>query len=88
MILIQTIHLIHASSFLTLAVGGSQKEDIMNCVAYKSVECEDAALEQQDRIRKLKPFAVEKSQVRPHDEVARRVAEILEFELAQGSMPA
>jgi len=48
---------------------------------------EESTSEKQGEAEGLKPFVVPSIRVRPDDQVARRVAEVLDFELAQGSMP-
>ncbi len=60
----------------------------MSCVEYERVEIEVSTGEKQGDAQKPKLFAVPSGRVRPGDQAARVVAEILDFELAQGSMPA
>lgn len=64
-----------------------KKEDIMRCVEYERMRIEESTSEKQGEAEGLKPFVVPSIRVRPDDQVARRVAEVLDFELAQGSMP-
>jgi len=52
----------------------------MSCVEYENVEIEESASES-------KPFVVPSRRVRPGDQVALRVTEVLDLQLAQGSMP-
>ena len=60
----------------------------MSCVEYESVEIEESTSEKEGGAGRPKPFVVPSIRVRPGDHVAGRVAEVLDFELAQGSMPA
>jgi len=62
----------------------------MKCVEYKSVETEESAIEEQGAAQQSKLFVVPgcRTEARPVDRVAARVAAVLDFELAQGSMPA
>jgi hypothetical protein len=83
---IKTSHLIHAKIPRSLHID-TVKEEVMSCVGYKTVDTEESITEKQADTQRLKPFVVPSSRVRPGDEVARRVAEVLDFELAQGSMP-
>ena len=60
----------------------------MSRVEYKNVEIEESASKRQDdEVQKSKLFAVPGGRVLPGDQVAGRVAEVLELELAQGAMP-
>jgi len=59
----------------------------MSCVEYESVEIEESASEKAGETLKSKPFAVPSRRVRPGDQVALRVAEVLNIQLARGSMP-
>jgi hypothetical protein len=59
----------------------------MSCLEHDNVEIEESADEQQGGISKGKPFIVRNVPVDPGDPVAARVAEVLDFELARGSMP-
>ena len=60
----------------------------MSSVAYKNLEIEESTGEHQGESQKLRPFAVPSGRERAGDQVARRVAEVLDFELMRGSMPA
>ncbi len=60
----------------------------MSCVEYKTVETEESTTEQQGDTRNLRPFVVPRARVRTVDEIVRRVAEVLDLQLTQGSMPA
>jgi hypothetical protein len=57
----------------------------MSCVEYKRIESEEST--KQHEALRSKPFVVAGSRVRPGDQLARRVTDVLDFELAQGSMP-
>jgi hypothetical protein len=59
----------------------------MNCVEYESVEIEESTSEKKGEAQRSKPLAVPSSRVRPGDQVAVRVAEVLNVQLARGSMP-
>jgi len=59
----------------------------MSCVEYERMRIEESTSEKQGETQGLKPFVVPSIRVRPDDQVARRVAEVLDFELARGSMP-
>jgi len=60
----------------------------MSCVAYEIVEIEESMSEQQGEAQRPKPFIMPRRRVRHDDQVARVVAEVLDFELANGSLPA
>ena len=60
----------------------------MSCVAYENVELEGSAIENGSEALRLRPFVVGGRRRPFEDEVARRVAEVVDLELAQGSMPA
>jgi hypothetical protein len=60
----------------------------MSCVEYESVEVERSASEKGNGAQRTKPFPVPVRSGRHQDEVVRRVADILDFELAQGLMPS
>ena len=99
MILINTIHLIHVKFFRRLEIKG--RRTIMNCVEYVSVGIEDFTSKQEGKTQRakplavteregesqMKPFAVPGGRARRGDQVACRVAEVLDFELARGAMP-
>ncbi len=57
----------------------------MSCLKYENIEIEESSREGQDDVRK--PLLIVSGGVRPKDDMARRVAEVLNLELAQGSMP-
>ena len=60
----------------------------MSCVEYESVELEGSASEKGSDAQRPKPFVVPGRPDRYKDQVVRRVAEILDFELPQGLMPS
>ena len=62
----------------------------MSRVAYNTIEVEESIDHDQkeDGAPTSKPVVVARGQERPGDQVARRVAEVLDYELARGSMPA
>ncbi len=60
----------------------------MSCVEYENVELEGTVSKHESSAQRPKPFIVPGRRERYQDQVARRVAEVLDFELAQGSMPA
>jgi FtsP/CotA-like multicopper oxidase with cupredoxin domain len=51
------------------------------------MEIEESTSEKEGEVQGAKPFVVPSIRVRPGDQVALLVAEVLNFELAQGSMP-
>ena len=55
----------------------------MNCVEHESVEIESSAWEKEYKARRVAP----RGETRPGDRVDSRVAEVLNLELARGSMP-
>jgi len=59
----------------------------MSCVEYESVEIEESTSEKERETQRSKPFGAPRGRVRPGDQVASRVAEVLNFQLARGSMP-
>jgi hypothetical protein len=59
----------------------------MSCVEYERVRIEESASKKEGEAQGSKPFVVPSIRVRPGDQVAARVAEVLNFELAHGSMP-
>ena len=59
----------------------------MSCVEYQSVEIEESTSEERADAERPRLFAVPSGRLRPGDQVARVVTEVLDFELAQGSMP-
>ena len=60
----------------------------MSCVEYESVELLDPVSQKGSDPRASNLFIVPGGQRRHADEVSRRVEEVLNFELRQGSMPA
>ena len=61
----------------------------MSCVEYKKdVEFDESTCGQERGIETPKPFLVPNRQARLGNQVADRVAAVLDFELARGSMPA
>ena len=58
----------------------------MSSVEYKIVEVEESNGEK-GQSQELRPFAVPSGRTRPSNQVTRRVAEIVDLELARGSMP-
>ena len=84
----KTIHLIHVKSSRSLAADRIKRgRNIMSCVEYESVEIEESTSEKEGEAQRSKPFAVPSGRARPGDQVAFRVAEVLSFQLARGSMP-
>ncbi|MGO9515703.1 MAG: hypothetical protein ACLPND_01530 [Candidatus Korobacteraceae bacterium] len=59
----------------------------MSSVAYETVELEDSISENGSESQRPKLFVVGRRRHRFEDEIARRVAKVLDLELAQGSMP-
>ena len=59
----------------------------MSCVEYNVVELEVASGYEVGK-QSSKPFAVPDRAVNLGEQVTRRVAEVLDFQLSQGSMPA
>jgi len=59
----------------------------MSCVEYESVEIEESASQKEGETHKSNRFAVPSRRVRAGDQVALRVAEVLNLQLARGSMP-
>jgi hypothetical protein len=59
----------------------------MSCIEYETVEIEESIREKKGEARRLKSVAVPSGRVRPGDQVACRVAEVLDIQLARGSMP-
>ncbi len=60
----------------------------MSCVEYESVEIEESGSESKGDTSRSKPFVVPSVESAKAIRVAHRVAEVLDFELAQGAMPA
>lgn len=59
----------------------------MNCVEQEWVEIEDSKGEKEYQARRLMRFAVPRGEVCPGDRVDSRVTEVLNGQLARGSMP-
>jgi len=59
----------------------------MSCVEYENVEIEESTTENEGEAQRSEHFAVPSRRVRPGDQVVFSAAEVLHFELAQGSMP-
>lgn len=64
------------------------KEVVMSCVEYDSDGLGGPASENRSDVDRPKLFVVPYRESGYEDEVARRVAQVLDFELMQGSMPA
>ncbi|MFZ3262946.1 MAG: hypothetical protein WA172_03015 [Terriglobales bacterium] len=60
----------------------------MNCIAYESVGIVEFTAKREGEAKCLRPDAMPNDQASLGDRVARRAAEVLNFELAQGAMPA
>jgi hypothetical protein len=61
----------------------------MSCVEYESVEIiEESTSAKKGEAQSSKPLAERSRRARPGDQVARRVEEVLNAQLARGSMPA
>lgn len=60
----------------------------MSQVEYERVEFEESVTEREGGVQTPKPFLVTGRQDQSQDQVGRRVAEVLNSELARGSMPA
>jgi hypothetical protein len=77
-----------SSSFVDLLqVESRKRRTVMSCVEYESVEMEESASQKEGETHQSKPFAVPSHRVRRDDQVALRVAEVLNLQLARGSMP-
>jgi hypothetical protein len=74
-------------SFVALLWVEQTKEDIMSCVEYEKVRIEEFTGEKEGEVQGARPFVVPSIRVGLGDEVAVRVDEVLNFELAHGSMP-
>jgi hypothetical protein len=64
------------------------EEVFMRNLASANIEVEDFATEEQSTFTKPKPVLVHTSKPDFADCVSRRVAEVVDLELANGSMPA
>ncbi len=60
----------------------------MNCIAYESVGIVEFSSEDKAQAKTLRLNAARRGQARLGDQVARRVAEVVDSELAQGALPA
>ena len=60
----------------------------MNNLKYAIIDTESSSVEAQDRREESKPFLVSDGGERSDYPVTRRVEAVLEYELAQGRMPA
>jgi len=76
-----------ASSFIRLLQVEPKKEEVMSCVEYEIVEIDEFTSEKQVDSQRPTPFVVANGRARHSDQVASRVAEVLDFELERGSMP-
>jgi hypothetical protein len=72
---------------ITLLRWKQEEEDIMNCLQYESVGTIGPCREAQFDARQIRRFLVLNGRDCFVDEVAFRVAEVLNFVLARGSMP-
>ena len=59
----------------------------MSCLKYEDIEIEESTGEGQEQNDVSKPLFVVSRRLGPSDDVARRMAQVLDLELAQGSMP-
>jgi len=59
----------------------------MSCVEYERTRIKEFISKKEGEAQRSKPFVVPSGRGGPGDQVAYRVAEVLDFELAQGSMP-
>ena len=59
----------------------------MNCVEEENVAIEGSVTEKEYKARRVAAIAAPRSEMRPGDRVDSRVAEVLNLELARGSMP-
>jgi hypothetical protein len=86
MVIIITIHLTHDDANLMIA---AEREGIMRNLKYETVDFEEPGSQTEDRMRTdRRPYLVSGNPVRFGDEVMDRPLEILDYVLAQGSMPA
>jgi len=60
----------------------------MSYAAFKTVEIEETASNKESNIKDAKLFAVPAIRTSLGSQVTRRVIEVVDLELAQGSMPA
>lgn len=87
MITIKTIHLIHGKVFCNLGADRVNQEDVMSCLEYEEMENEESATEAQGPVARRKTLVVMSDRAGAEDYATRRAAEVLDLELAQGSMP-
>jgi hypothetical protein len=64
------------------------EENDMSQAAYNTVDLQESASNKQRDIKNSKPFSVPNAHTFPADQVTRRVVEVVDLELMQGSMPA
>ena len=60
----------------------------MNCVEYENVGIEESTNKKQGETKSLRLNAVPRGRARLGAQVARRVAEVVDDQLAHGAMPA
>jgi hypothetical protein len=60
----------------------------MSYIEYETVEIEESTIQKEGKARGSKPLAAKKVRARISDYVTSRVKEVLDLQLAQGSMPA
>jgi hypothetical protein len=88
MILMKSIHLIHVKAFRNLAAGRiKRRRTIMNCVEDENVAVEDFASEKEYKAPRAMGRDQPRGGMRRGNRVDCRVAEVLDLELARGSMP-
>jgi hypothetical protein len=59
----------------------------MSCLEYEEMDDEESATEALGAMARRKTLAVMSDRVGAEDDATSRVAEVVDFELAQGSMP-
>lgn len=60
----------------------------MSCIAYENDELSDFGSERGSNVQIPRPYIVPGRRAGAVDQITRRVAEVLDLELAHGSMPA
>jgi len=60
----------------------------MSCIEYVGVEIEESVIEKKSEAQIAKPRVVPRATALLGDKVTRRAEEVLDVQLAQGSMPA
>ncbi len=60
----------------------------MNCIEYETTEIGQSTVEHRVAHQRPRPVAVQRDRRRSDDEVAGRVTDVLNMQLARGSMPA